>query len=91
MDSVPLEFSVLAKNAAMKGITVLGTGDCFQSDWLENIKKLEQIDEGTFRYGPTYFILTLEIETKDKVHHLLLFPNMQSKRCTKHGKHGNKT
>jgi len=84
MDSVPLEFSVLAKNAAMKGITVLGTGDCFQSDWLNNIKKLEQIDEGTFRYGSTYFILTSEIETKDKVHHLLLFPNMQSIYAIKH-------
>jgi len=76
--SHPLNISTLAKQAAVKGIDVLGTGDCLHPKWIEEIRKLDSVDEGTFKLGGTYFVLTAEIETKDHVHHLLLFPSLKS-------------
>jgi uncharacterized protein (TIGR00375 family) len=59
-----------------KGIDVLGTGDCLHPQWLQQIKTLEQVDQGTYRLNDTYFILTAEIETNDNVHHLVFFPSI---------------
>jgi uncharacterized protein (TIGR00375 family) len=74
----PFDFSMLAKNARTKGIDVLGTGDCLHPQWLQEIQTLDTVDEGTFKLGGTYFILSSEIETKDHIHHLILFPSINA-------------
>lgn len=64
--------------APLKGVDVMGTGDCLHSGWLEEIKKCNVIDEGTFELNETRFILSTEIEAIRRVHHLLFFPSLSS-------------
>ena len=62
----------------LKGIDIVGTGDCLHSGWIEEIKKCNVIDEGTFEMDDTRFILSTEIEAQKRVHHLLYFPSFSA-------------
>jgi uncharacterized protein (TIGR00375 family) len=64
----------LSKEAHKKGIELIGTGDCLNNGWLEEIRALNPVDEGTFELNDTSFILTTEVEDSSRVHHLLMFP-----------------
>ncbi|UCH72509.1 MAG: TIGR00375 family protein [Thermoplasmatales archaeon] len=68
----------IAFAAPFKGIDVVGTGDCLHRGWIKEIKKCHIIDEGTFEFDNTRFILSTEIEAQKKVHHLLYFPSFSS-------------
>ncbi|MDY6985167.1 MAG: TIGR00375 family protein [Candidatus Thermoplasmatota archaeon] len=63
--------------AKKKGVQLLGTGDCFQEHWLEGIKALEE-SRGIFSYDGLNLVLTDEVEDTNRVHHLLLFPSIES-------------
>jgi len=65
----------LAESAPKKGIDVLATGDCLHRDWQREIRECKKIDDGTFEMGKTRFILSVEVEDKNRVHHLLYFPS----------------
>ncbi len=73
-----LDFATLASNAKLKGLNILSTGDCLHPCWLNEIKHLPMLDDGTFYYQQTIFILSSEIQTNDNVHHLLYFPDLTS-------------
>ena len=64
--------------APLKGINVVGTGDCLHNSWIEEIKRCEVVDEGTFELDKTRFILSTEIEAQKRVHHLLYFPSFSA-------------
>ena len=64
--------------APLKGIDVVGTGDCLHSGWMEEIRKCQVVDEGTFEFDKTRFILSTEIEGQKRVHHLLYFPTFSA-------------
>jgi len=64
--------------APLKGIDVVGTGDCLHSGWIEEIKCCEVVDEGTFEFDKTRFILSTEVEAQKRVHHLLYFPSFSA-------------
>ena len=64
--------------APLKGIDVVGTGDCLHSGWMEEIKRCEVVDEGTFEFDKTRFILSTEVEAQKRVHHLLYFPSFSA-------------
>ena len=64
--------------APLKGIDIVGTGDCLHSGWMEEIKTCEVVDEGTFERDKTRFILSTEVEAEKRVHHLLYFPSFSS-------------
>lgn len=64
--------------APLKGVDIVGTGDCLHGGWLEEIKRCNQIDEGTFELNETRFMLTTEVEGLRRVHHLLFFPSLSS-------------
>jgi len=66
----------LSLEAHKKGIDLIGTGDCLNSGWLDEIKELNVIDEGTYEMNDTKFILTTEVEDSSRVHHLLIFPGL---------------
>lgn len=74
--SARMDLSTLAREAAKKGIELVGTGDCLHPRWLSDIKALKPIDEGTFAANGTHFVLTCEIEDSARVHHLLIFPSI---------------
>ena len=84
-----MDLPTLAREAARKGIQLLGTGDCLHPKWLSGIKELEEQD-GVFSFKGTAeataevtaeatktrtkFVLTVEVEDERRVHHLLLLP-----------------
>jgi uncharacterized protein (TIGR00375 family) len=73
--------STIAQQAKLKGLFLVGTGDILHPKWLESVKvELVEVADGTYehpRYN-TRFILTVEIEDKNRVHHLLFLPSLSS-------------
>jgi uncharacterized protein (TIGR00375 family) len=74
-----MNIETIAQQAWLKGLSFVGTGDVFHPRWFENIKaELNEVADGTFEH-PRYrtkFILTVEVEDKHRVHHLILLPSL---------------
>src|SRR5665648_279870 len=76
-----MDLPTLASEAKKKGIDVIGTGDCVHGKWLGEIKKIaantnESRDDESLNLNGTTFILTCEVEDKNRVHHLLIVPSI---------------
>ncbi|ACX72173.1 Hedgehog/intein hint domain protein [Methanocaldococcus vulcanius M7] len=56
----------ILKYGRLKGLNIIGTGDCTHPTYLEEIKQ----------YKDRELILTTEIEDKNRVHHLILLPSI---------------
>jgi len=69
-----MELPEIAKEAARKGVKIVGTGDCLFPTWLEAIKALPESD-GLFACGETLFALSVEVEDSHRVHHLIFLPD----------------
>lgn len=73
--------STIAQQAKLKGLSFVGTGDILHPRWMDGVKtELVEVAEGTYehpRYG-IRFILTVEVEDKNRVHHLLLLPSLSA-------------
>ena len=65
----------ISLKAPKKGIQVVATGDCLHGGWMEEIKTCNVIDDGTFELNGTRFILSTELESRHRVHHLVYFPS----------------
>ncbi len=70
-----MDIPTIAREAAKKGINLIGTGDCLHAKWLDQIKRLPESD-GIFSLNDTSFVLTVEIEGAHRVHHLLIVPSI---------------
>ncbi|MEM2907787.1 MAG: TIGR00375 family protein [Candidatus Hadarchaeales archaeon] len=71
--------SEIARQARLKGLAIVGTGDALHKKWLESIKEeLVETADGTYEHPKwgTRFILTAEVEDQHRVHHLLLIPSI---------------
>ncbi len=66
----------VAEGAKKKGLDLVATGDCLHPIWQNQIKKYKK--DGEIEIDGIYFILSSEVEDKNKVHHLLLFPDFYS-------------
>ncbi|MCD6546976.1 MAG: DNA helicase UvrD [Nanoarchaeota archaeon] len=79
-----MDLDNLSKQAKVKGIHVLGTGDFTHPKWFKELKtKLVQIDD-IYIYNDTYFIPSVEISSiynQDgklrKIHNVILSPNLE--------------
>ncbi len=72
---------VIAKQAELKGLDLIGTGDALNPDWLRHIKNnLTEESNGIYSSPEfkTRFLITTEVEDYKRVHHLLLFPSISS-------------
>jgi uncharacterized protein (TIGR00375 family) len=76
--SKDMTLGMIAREANQKGIQIMATGDCLHPEWLKQLKSLKQIDEGTYEFYPTRFVLSVEVEDNSRVHHLLYFPSISS-------------
>ena len=77
--SKALNLDTMIETSRKKGLDVLGTGDVLQPDWLNYLKhNLHKDGEGSFSYKNTYFILQSEIEDKESIHHVVLFPDFDT-------------
>ncbi len=66
--------------ARVKGLDVIGTGDCLYQEWLEELESNLKKRGSSYVFGRITFILQCEVETTvgGRVHHLLLFPHFES-------------
>ncbi|MBN2013839.1 MAG: TIGR00375 family protein [Candidatus Altiarchaeota archaeon] len=72
---------VIAKQAELKGLHLVGTGDATNPDWLRHIKEnLKEETEGVYTQtqSKTQFMVTSEVEDNRRVHHILLFPSISA-------------
>ncbi|MFX1233439.1 MAG: endonuclease Q family protein [Promethearchaeota archaeon] len=77
--SKSLNLDTMRETCLKKGLHILGTGDILQPDWLKYLKKnLKRNNDGAYYYKDIFFILQTEIEDKDSIHHLVLFPDFES-------------
>ena len=74
--SIPL----LAKYAELKGLGVLGTGDCLHAKWLAHLEECLAEDKGAYitSGSSTKFLIQTEVQDIDGVHHLILLPHLDS-------------
>lgn len=77
---------ILAKEAKLKGLNILATGDILHPKWFEHVKENLIEERGNYFYKEdkieepnkrTYFILSTEVETKGRAHHLLYFKDFK--------------
>ncbi|NJE07446.1 TIGR00375 family protein [Thermococcus sp. M39] len=74
-------FPILADYAKLKGLGIVGTGDILNPKWEEELLKYaRKVDEGTYEIKGARFLLTAEVEDSRRVHHVLIFPSIDSVR-----------
>ncbi len=69
----------------MKGLHLIGTGDCTFKKWMEELKKEFESGEGIYNYNGMKFIISGEISTiykksgkVRKIHHAVLVPDFDT-------------
>jgi uncharacterized protein (TIGR00375 family) len=84
--SKSLDLKALSKSAKIKGLDILGTGDCLHPKWQAELKKNLQDDgSGILKYDGMNFIFSTEISLMytqggkgRRVHFVILFPDFDS-------------
>ncbi len=71
----------MAPKSKLKGLQLLGTGDAFHPGWLDIIESSTTYSgDGIYTNGDTDFVLTTEVEGKNRIHHLIIIPNIEIAR-----------
>ena len=71
----------IAPKSKLKGLNLLGTGDAFHPGWLDIIEEsTSYLGDGIYEYGEINFVLTTEVEGKNRIHHLIIIPDMDIAR-----------
>ena len=71
----------MAPKSKLKGLKLLGTGDAFHPGWLDIIEDSTTYSgDGIYTNGDTDFVLTTEVEGKNRIHHLIIIPDMEIAR-----------
>ena len=78
--SPKMDLPRMCETAHLKGIQVLGTGDCLHSAWLEELESSLEKRGDCYEIDGIAFVIQTEIETtvKGRVHHVILFPSFSS-------------
>lgn len=68
---------VIGEQARLKGLGLIGTGDILHSGWLLLVREqLKLAEEGILEHeNGTRFVLQAEVEDRNRVHHLIIFPS----------------
>lgn len=71
----------MAPKSKLKGLQLLGTGDAFHPGWLDIIEEsTDYLGDGIYAAGDTSFVLTTEVEGKNRIHHLIIIPDIDIAR-----------
>ncbi len=76
-----MEIPLIAKQAELKGLNLVGTGDALHPEWLRHVRQnVSGENDGayTIKNSKTEFLITTEVEDVKRVHHLILFPSISS-------------
>jgi len=67
----------MAPKAKLKGLGLLGTGDALHPGWLDIIEETTTYSgDGIYTYDDMDFVLTTEIEGKNRMHHVIIIPDI---------------
>jgi uncharacterized protein (TIGR00375 family) len=94
---------VMAPQAKLKGLDIVATGDVLHKKWLKLVEETtEESSDGIFSLKEcardnedildedlSKFILTTEVEDIKRVHHLIIFPSIESAKKTRKQMKGN--
>ncbi len=94
--------SVMAPQAKLKGLDLVATGDALHQKWMALLEETtEESSDGIFSLkdsardqessenNESKFILTTEVEDIKRVHHLIIFPSIESAKITRSKMKGN--
>ncbi|MDR2831031.1 MAG: TIGR00375 family protein [Methanobrevibacter sp.] len=71
----------IAPQAKLKGLQLMGTGDGFHLSWLNTIEESATYSgDGIYSKKSCDFVLTAEVEAKNRIHHLFILPNIEIAR-----------
>jgi uncharacterized protein (TIGR00375 family) len=71
----------IAPKSKEKGLQLVGTGDAFHPKWLKIIEdSTNYIGDGIYSKEDCDFILTTEVEGKNRIHHLIFIPTIEIAR-----------
>ena len=71
----------IAPKAGLKGLNLLGTGDALHPGWLDIIEESTTYSgDGIYSRENMDFVLTTEVEGKNKIHHLIIIPDIDIAR-----------
>ena len=73
-----MEIPVIAEEAAKKGLDIVGTGDILNPKWLNHVKDETVEKDGYLKHGDIKFLPTTEVEDEDRIHHLIIFPDLEA-------------
>ena len=76
--SPKMEIPTIAEEAQKKGLDIVGTGDILNPKWLRHVKEETDEKEGYLEKDDIKFIPTTEVEDKDRIHHLIVFPDLKT-------------
>lgn len=69
----------MAEQAAIKGLDLVGTGDILNPQWRNHVDETtEQQAPGIYTHDGTAFLPTTEVEDQDRVHHIIMFPSLET-------------
>lgn len=71
----------MAPKSKLKGLNLLGTGDAFHPGWLDIIEETTTYSgDGIYTANDMDFVLTTEVEGKNRIHHLIIIPDLDIAR-----------
>jgi uncharacterized protein (TIGR00375 family) len=73
-----MNLQVISRQARLKGLELVGTGDALHRGWLREIRGLQEYSEGIYEKNGCKFIITLEVEDSRRVHHLIFLPGISA-------------
>jgi uncharacterized protein (TIGR00375 family) len=68
----------ISRQGKLKGLDLIGTGDALHPKWLKEIRALKKFSDGIYEKNDSKFVLTVEVEDSNRVHHLILLPSISS-------------
>ena len=76
--SPDMEIPTIAEEAEKKGLDMVGTGDILNPKWLRHVKEETEEKKGYLKNGDIKFLPTTEVEDEDRIHHLIIFPDLET-------------
>ena len=71
----------MAPKSKLKGLQLLGTGDGLHPKWLDIVSQsTEYAGDGIYSTEGMDFVLTTEVEGKNRIHHVIIMPDMDIAR-----------
>ena len=71
----------IAPKAKLKGLNLIGTGDGLHPKWLDIVDETTAYSgDGIYSVDDMDFVITAEVEGKNKIHHLIIIPDIEIAR-----------